>query len=86
VLWRVGGGPYRDERELHALARAIDWTKHFRADRTIRVDVAATRSPLKSLEFATLTIKDAWPIASATRRASGRRSTSARPTCASTRT
>ena len=24
VLWRVGGGSYRDERELHALARAID--------------------------------------------------------------
>jgi len=59
VLWRVGGGSYRDERELHALARAIDWTRHFHVDRKIRVDVAATRSPLKSLEFATLTIKDA---------------------------
>jgi len=59
VLWQVGGGTYRDERELNALARAIDWPKHFRADRTIRVDVAATRSPLKSLEFATLTVKDA---------------------------
>ena len=59
VLWKVGGGPYRDERELNALARAIDWPKQFRADRTIRVDVAATRSPLRSLEFATLTVKDA---------------------------
>ena len=59
VLWKVGGGTYRDERELNALARAIAWPKHFRADRTIRVDVAATRSPLKSLEFATLTVKDA---------------------------
>ena len=59
VLWRVGGGSYRDERELNALARAIDWPKQFRADRTIRVDVAATRSPLRSLEFATLTVKDA---------------------------
>jgi putative N6-adenine-specific DNA methylase len=71
VLWRVGGGPYRDERELHALARAIDWTKHFHADRTIRVDVAATRSPLKSLEFATLTIKDA--VADCFRDAQGKR-------------
>ena len=71
VLWRVGGGPYRDERELHALARAIDWTRHFRADRTIRVDVAATRSPLKSLEFATLTIKDA--VADCFRDAQGKR-------------
>jgi putative N6-adenine-specific DNA methylase len=59
VLWKVGGGPYRDERELNAIARAIDWPKQFRADRTIRVDVAATRSPLRSLEFATLTVKDA---------------------------
>ena len=59
VLWRVGGGPYRDERELNALARGIAWPTHFRADRTIRVDVAATRSPLRSLEFATLTVKDA---------------------------
>ncbi len=59
ILWKVGGGTYRDERELNALARAIAWPKHFRADRTIRVDVAATRSPLKSLEFATLTVKDA---------------------------
>ena len=59
VLWRVGGGRYRDEKDVHALAKAIDWKRHFRADRTLRVDVAATRSPLQSLEFATLTIKDA---------------------------
>jgi len=59
VLWRVGGGGYRDERDVNALARAIDWKRHFRAERTLRVDVAATRSPLPSLEFATLTIKDA---------------------------
>lgn len=59
VLWKVGGGTYRDERELNALARSIDWPKRFRVDRTIRVDVAATRSPLRSLEFATLTVKDA---------------------------
>lgn len=59
ILWRVAGGRYRTEQDVHALAKAVDWTKHFRADRTLRVDVAATRSPLRSLEFATLTIKDA---------------------------
>ena len=59
VLWRVGGGGYRDERDLNALARSVPWGSHFHADRKIRVDVAATRSPLKSLEFATLTVKDA---------------------------
>ncbi|MEP7063216.1 MAG: THUMP domain-containing protein [Betaproteobacteria bacterium] len=59
VLWRVGRGRYRTEQDVHALAKAIDWSKHFHAERTLRVDVAATRSPLTSLEFATLTIKDA---------------------------
>ncbi len=59
ILWRVGGGAYRNEKDVHALARDIAWPTLFRPDRTLRVDVAATRSPLKSLEFATLTIKDA---------------------------
>ena len=59
ILWRVGGGAYRNERDIYELAYALDWPRWFRADRTLRVDVAATRSPLKSLEFATLRIKDA---------------------------
>ena len=59
VLWRIGGGAYRNEREVYDLAYALDWPRWFRADRTLRVDVAATRSPLTSLEFATLRIKDA---------------------------
>jgi putative N6-adenine-specific DNA methylase len=59
VLWRIGEGAYRDERDIYALAFELDWPSYFRADRTLRVDVAATRSPLKSLEFATLRIKDA---------------------------
>lgn len=59
VLWRVGGGAYRDEGDVYARAADLDWPRWFRADRTLRVDVAATRSPLKSLEFATLRIKDA---------------------------
>jgi putative N6-adenine-specific DNA methylase len=59
ILWRVGAGAYRDERDLYALVHGIDWTRHFDAKRTLRVDVAATRSPLASLEFATLRTKDA---------------------------
>ena len=59
VLWRVGGGPYRDERDLYELVHALDWSRHFTPTRTLRVDVAATRSPLTSLEFATLRTKDA---------------------------
>jgi len=59
VLWRVGGGSYRDERDLYELVRAIDWARHFAPTRSLRVDVAATRSPLTSLDFATLRTKDA---------------------------
>jgi putative N6-adenine-specific DNA methylase len=59
VLWRVGGGPYRDERDVYELVHAVDWSLHFAPKRTLRVDVAATRSPLTSLEFATLRTKDA---------------------------
>ena len=59
VLWRVGGDSYRNEHDLYALVHAIDWSRHFAPKRTLRVDVAATRSPLTSLEFATLRTKDA---------------------------
>ncbi len=59
ILWRVGGGEYRDEHGLYALTREIDWKRLFASTRTLRVDVSATRSPLTSLEFATLRVKDA---------------------------
>jgi putative N6-adenine-specific DNA methylase len=59
ILWRVGQHDYRDERDLYALIHDVDWPRHFTAARTLRVDVAATRSPLRSLEFATLRVKDA---------------------------
>ncbi len=59
VLWRVGHGRYRSEDDLYALTRGVDWPSLFKTERSLRVDVAATRSPLQSLEFATLKIKDA---------------------------
>ena len=58
VLWRVAQAPYKTEKDLHALAHATTWEKYFPATHTLRIDVVATRSPLKSLKFATLTIKD----------------------------
>ena len=71
ILWRVGGGAYRDEGDLYALVHALDWPGLFRAERTLRVDVAATRAPLRSLEFATLRVKDA--VCDRHREASGAR-------------
>jgi putative N6-adenine-specific DNA methylase len=58
VLWRVAHGGYRDENDLYALVQRVDWPGLFESRRTLRVDVAATRSPLASLEFATLRVKD----------------------------
>jgi putative N6-adenine-specific DNA methylase len=59
VLWQVAHGAYRSMDDLYALAKAVDWNRHFKPTRTLRVDLAATRSPLSSLEFATLKVKDA---------------------------
>jgi len=59
VLWRVGQFEYGNENDLYAAVRAVDWPNHFRVERTLRVNVTAQKSPLKSLEFATLRIKDA---------------------------
>ncbi len=59
VLWHVADFGYRDENDLYAAAKRIDWPRHFAVERTLRVNVTAQKSPLKSLEFATLKIKDA---------------------------
>jgi putative N6-adenine-specific DNA methylase len=59
VLWRVGHGNYRNENDVFRLAGALDWPGWFSIDRTLRVYVTAIKSPLRSLEFITLRIKDA---------------------------
>ena len=59
VLWKVGEFSYRNENDVYAAAKAVDWPALFRVERTLRVNVTAQKSPLKSLEFATLRIKDA---------------------------
>lgn len=59
ILWRVAAGPYRTEQDIYDIAEALPWDKWFDVCRTIRVKVTAIKCPLKSLEFATLRIKDA---------------------------
>jgi putative N6-adenine-specific DNA methylase len=59
ILWRVAGADYRSEQEIYDTAYGLPWEKWFDVSRTIRVKVTAIKSPLKSLEFATLRIKDA---------------------------
>jgi putative N6-adenine-specific DNA methylase len=59
VLWRVGQASYRNENDVYVAVKGLDWPRWFAADRTIRVNVAATHSPLRSLDFITLRVKDA---------------------------
>ena len=59
VLWQVTTGWYRSEDDVYRAAFALPWTDWFHPERTIRVDISATKSPLTSLNFVTLKIKDA---------------------------
>jgi putative N6-adenine-specific DNA methylase len=58
VLVEVAEGPYRHEDDLYALARGVDWRLWITPRQTLRVDTTAQRSPLRSLNFATLRVKD----------------------------
>jgi putative N6-adenine-specific DNA methylase len=58
-LIEVAEGPYRDERDLYELARSVPWSDWITPRQTLRVDSTAHRSPLKSLNFAALRVKDA---------------------------
>ena len=59
VLLQMAQASYRQEEDLYKLASGLAWEDWFTSQQTLRVDVTAHRSPLKSLNFATLKIKDA---------------------------
>ncbi len=59
VLLRIAHGSYSNENDIYDLTLAQPWEEWFDVDHTIRVDLTAIKSPLKSLEFTTLKIKDA---------------------------
>jgi putative N6-adenine-specific DNA methylase len=71
VLLKVADGAYRDENDLYLLARGVDWTQWITPRHTLRVDTTAQRSPLRSLNFAALKIKDA--VCDVLREATGER-------------
>ncbi|MBC8746801.1 MULTISPECIES: THUMP domain-containing class I SAM-dependent RNA methyltransferase [Paraburkholderia] len=59
VLLKIAQRPYRGEQDIYALALEQRWEQWFSAHETLRVDVTAIKSPLRSLEFTTLRVKDA---------------------------
>jgi len=59
VLLRIANRTYANENDIYDLVLEQPWEDWFSVDHTIRVDITAIKSPLTSLEFTTLKIKDA---------------------------
>ena len=58
ILWQVGRRGYVTEQHLYDATQEVRWQDLMSTQQTLRVDVTASRSPLQSLEFAMLRIKD----------------------------
>jgi len=58
ILLRIAQGAYKTEDDIYRLAHSQDWSGWFHVENTLRVDITAIKSPLKSLGFTTLRIKD----------------------------
>lgn len=59
ILWQVARGKYASEEDLYNAALKLDWPQWFDVGQDFMVKVTGVKCPLKSLEFATLRIKDA---------------------------
>jgi putative N6-adenine-specific DNA methylase len=59
ILWRAAQFPYRTEEDIYQGAAKVRWNTFFGIERTFKVETNAQRSPVKSLDFITLRVKDA---------------------------
>lgn len=59
VLVELAHAPYRSENDLYAIASGVAWEIWFTPQQTFKIETTAQHSPLQSLNFATLRIKDA---------------------------
>ena len=59
VLWQMAYFPYENEQQIYDAVMLLPWPQRFDVSRTIKVEMNAQKSPLKSLDFTTLRIKDA---------------------------
>jgi putative N6-adenine-specific DNA methylase len=71
VLWQVAKAPYKSEEDVYRFALQQPWPNWFDVQQTIAVSVHARKSPVRSLDFVTLRIKDA--ICDQFRRATAKR-------------
>ena len=59
VLVQLAHAPYRSEKDLYEIASGVAWEIWFTPRQTFKVEVTAQHSPLSSLNFAGLKVKDA---------------------------
>jgi putative N6-adenine-specific DNA methylase len=59
VLVLVSYTEYRSEQDLYKAAMAVQWERWFTPRESIKIEVTAQHSPLTSLNFAALKVKDA---------------------------
>jgi putative N6-adenine-specific DNA methylase len=71
VLVQLSHTPYRNEQDLYEAAAAVAWEMWFTHKDTFKIEITAQHSPLKSLNFAALKVKDA--VADRFRNKSGER-------------
>ncbi|CAM3500291.1 Ribosomal RNA large subunit methyltransferase K/L [Bordetella sputigena] len=58
ILVQVAQAPVQDENDLLDLAYATPWERWFGAEQTLRVDTSAIKSPMRSLQYCNLRVKD----------------------------
>jgi putative N6-adenine-specific DNA methylase len=78
VLVQLSHTLYRSENDLYEAASAVAWEIWFTNKQTFKIEMTAQHSPLKSLNFAALKIKDA--VADRFRNKSGERPCAFTPT------
>ena len=59
ILWQVAKFPYANETDVYERGKEVRWRDYFTPDLTFKVETNAHRSPVKSLDFVTLRVKDA---------------------------
>lgn len=59
ILYRIKSGTYLKEDDIFEAALSIVWSDLFDVTKTIKVSTTGVQSPLKSIDFMTLRIKDA---------------------------
>lgn len=71
ILMRIAKFDYKTEQDIYEGAKRVKWHAHFGLGSSFKVETSAVKSPVKSVDFITLKVKDA--IADAFREGFGKR-------------